>query len=143
MRTLDEVIKTLEDCEVRGGFFDWKYGISDAVHYLQNYRDSKAWLELEKRNYLEAVDNCEKAEAKYTKMILDAKRNDPLSWDDLCQMIGKPVWIEEPGLKHWVIISHIVDPDTDYERLFTYGMVYPQTFYKNHNNWQAYRKERE
>lgn len=49
MRTLDEVIKTLEDCEVRGGFFDWKYGISDALHYLKEYRSEKTmWDEIEK-----------------------------------------------------------------------------------------------
>ena len=57
-----------------------------------------------KKNYAKAVDNCEKAEAKYTKMILDNNRNDPLTWEDLCKldMIGSPVW--NGNTRRWMLI---------------------------------------
>lgn len=116
MRTLDEVIKALEDCEVRGGFFDWKYGISDALHYLKEYR---------KLDSLDAV-------------AFPEDDNPALSWNELKQMEGKPVWIEEKDMPStWIIIWDVTEnwlypTGCDAYRHDEYG-----------NSWQAYRKERE
>lgn len=58
--------------------------------------------------------------------------NPPLTWDELKDMEGKPVWIEGPlitGGPHWIIVgpSHLYDG-----KIVGYGKT-----------WQAYRKERE
>ena len=83
----------------------------DALHYLKAFRDAKDTLEREKDKYAEAVRNCEEAENKYKKMEeeLGAQKlhmmwvdkhfafdepNDPLTWQELRQMGGKPVWVE-------------------------------------------------
>ena len=104
MKTLDEVIKFVSERKENfsvNGCFDCHYCgddcingcvVEDTLHYLKNYRDTKEWLELEKKNYAEAVKNCERTESKYTKLVLDMNRNDPLTWDKL--EMGKPVWIE-------------------------------------------------
>ena len=153
MRTLDEVIKTLEDCEVRGGFFDWKYGISDALHYLKEYRERLQNLqdmmdryEINDRNYQEAVQNCEMVQLKYQQLLDDYNDNPALTWDNLCLMVGKPVWIEYDNhlkgrkrtkFKEWEVIDCVID-----DMLVVKGeWDYHQS--ELGDTWQAYRKERE
>ncbi len=154
MKTLNEVIKTLEDCEVRGGFFDWKYGISDALHYLEAFRDAKDALEAEKDRYAEAVRNCELAENKYRqlqkaagdvlwKVASENEINPALTWQELMQMEGKPVWIENVyGLAEWTIVEHAnKDSVSTISGSNNDGCDIPKKDYPN--RWQAYRKERE
>ena len=165
MKTLTEVIEDAERCLLPFpgdclncphfdstdddlGYDCQKKILRDAVGYLKTYRDSKEWLELEKRNYAEAVRNCDEAEAKYTLMVLDFNRNDPLSWDELRQMEGKPVWIEEydavdstRGWRHcrWMLIEFVNDSYMDARN--SDGEQY--NFDKGEETWKAYRKERE
>lgn len=135
MKTIDEVIKagdilgryvitdnaTGEDtiCDiVKKGF------ISDALHYLREYRDCGACA------YADSYLRCTKED-----------RNDPLSWDELKQMIGKPVWVIDANNKgRWYLVKAI-----DEEAIFTNfwgnsGIGYPKDF---GTKWQAYRKERD
>lgn len=166
MKTLDEVITALEMCTadkcvcVSGCPYSYladgddgcEYHAipamqRDALYYLKNYRDTKAWLDLEKQNYAEAVKNCERAEAKYTQMTLDMNRNVPLTWEQLKTMEGKPVFVEERyrngDLKSsgWWLIDFwnddqicMRDPAGNpwNEHRSNYG-----------REWQAYRKERD
>ena len=128
MKTLDEVIAELEDEGI----------VVDALHYLKTYRDSKAWLELEKRNYAEAVRNCDTAEAKYTMLCMEYARNDPLTWDELRQMEGKPVWVEWQDHKEWFLIDEIDDKKIVFRACNGFGWHCN----RHEPTWQAYRKEK-
>ena len=123
MITLDEAIELME---AQVGELDGVIGVilyaDDILQYLKEYRERQ-----------ENLDQFE---------TYQFEQNRPLTWQELQQMEGKPVWIENGGWKLWVIISHIEDPDTEYERLYTYGATCPLTLYKKHHTWQAYQKER-
>ena len=109
--------------------------IQDALFYLREY--------CEKRDEI-----CEIAKImadswelrKQTMAFED--RNEPLSWDELQQMEGKPVWIEENYFDgeewhgRWNIVHHI-----NKCTLYTIGSdgYYAKTLGMT---WQAYRKER-
>jgi hypothetical protein len=169
MMTLDEVIIGIKE---QMGLGDPV--LIDALHYLKAFRDAKDALEREKDRYAEAVKNCERAEniykqkqkaaedalwiCKEDKDDLTALRaywaeqqaNPPLTWDELKQMEGKPVWVESHGditeFTGWTIVRnaledrvHFIFSHYDGEFL-TYEMALPDvTFGKE---WNVYRKER-
>lgn len=103
MKTLDEVIKTLEDCEVRGGFFDWKYGISDALHYLKEYKRAKDELDSTRLAYLDVLTDY----VALKQWWAESQANPALSWDELRTMEGKPVWYEHEFWKGWIILGKV------------------------------------
>ena len=99
MKTLDEVIKAQERCGTypnchfcflhSGPMCEW---IRDALQWLKGY---KAHIELDRLR-----DKCE-------------AKNDPLTWEELKSMEGKPVWVEdnidepEDTTKYWAIYRRI------------------------------------
>lgn len=142
MKTLDEVIKKIEACiKADGHCSACPYEVSescgdmdaDALHYLKEYRKDKQIY-----SYDIARRNFELAE-----------RNDPLSWDELKAMKGKPVWVEltypEGGYSHWGIIEGF--PIAGYEFMDLRGFHQIDSFSvvakEQGKTWQAYRKERE
>ena len=64
--------------------------------------------------------------------------NPPLTWNELKDMEGKPVWVEDNNgwYKGWVIIEKFVEDD-----MFTTGFTYEKNNFGT--LWQAYRKEKE
>ncbi len=122
MKKLDEVIKAFEECIVpknvfcNGCYKDDRCKITEvALYYLKQYQLDKQIFA-----YDIAKKNLELSE-----------RNEPLTWDELNLMEGKPVWIEGPLLKegpHWIILGavHLYEGK---------NVGYGKT-------WQAYRKER-
>lgn len=148
MKTLDEVIDMIE-CHMKN------YCAADydepCLHYLKEYRRKRDELERTKKALFEFVGEkmveAEKQGQTFfcpncgDEFILLPEVNDPLSWDELRQMEGKPVWVEEPSFfgKRWVIISGMND-----EAVFGTS-IGSQVFYCKENQgtqWQAYRKER-
>ena len=133
MKTLDEVIKRLED-DLHATEADsqlimlFDRDVADAVHYLKEYR---------KLDSLDAV-------------AFPEDDNPPLTWDELKQMEGKPVWIEgEHGFiwnhKSWVLIDTYDEND---DLIICHGIDtghYEFAIGKEDygTDWQAYRKERE
>lgn len=130
MKTLDEVIYAYERCNQSNfddpnpcgncAYHSVEHGgckchrNADALHYLQAYKDD--------RNDLTAL-------RAYWK---EQHENNPLTWDELREMEGKPIWVEESaenGLwwTYWVIWEQ--------ENAVLPGKNYGTT-------WQAYRKER-
>ena len=66
--------------------------------------------------------------------------NPALTWDELKQMEGKPVWMEfMNGEKYWIVIRSIGQL-----RDGTWMMTDDTEFYTGNgkNNWRAYREER-
>ena len=81
MKTLDEVIDYLEGKQACG---EWP-GIGDALHYLKEYH---------------------RLQTAYIKAMADIEDNPPLSWDELKQMVGKPIWVELGLLQpRWYLIK--------------------------------------
>lgn len=155
VRTLDDVIKIYERGISEVEAYD---AVEDALHYLTDYRDKNRQLDVEKARYQETVRNCEEAENKYrmAQDALDAQRlhmmwvdkhfkfeepDDPLTWDELRQMEGKPIWLERPEWKEWLLVSEI---DNDKCEMYLRdkwgnGVIVNG---RNVGYWRAYRKER-
>ena len=142
MKTLDEVIKAFEICigyycsnaehDVCPYFGESDMGCmkepeKDALHYLKEYRTTQT---------------------AYIKAMADLEDNPPLTWDELKQMEGKPVWVEltyeEGHYEHWGIISGF--PKVGYEFMTLKGFHAIDSFSvmekEQGRTWQAYRKER-
>lgn len=131
MKTLDEVIKAneccdhgepdsrCEDCPYNGIGACCAERETDVLQWLKGYR---AHIELDKLR-----DKCE-------------AKNDPLTWEELKSMEGKPVWIENKFYKKWLIAYQINESDI----IFDGNGFYTQAFVIDYGKtWQAYRKERE
>ena len=145
MRTLDEVIEWIEDPKM--AYCVYK---DDALHYLKEYRERLQNLqdmmdryEINDRNYQEAVWNCEMVQLKYQQLLDDFNDNPALTWQELRQMEGKPVWVETTTSfrSGWYLVRDVFFEDTVYLTDIKRGegvgrsMDYGKT-------WQAYRKER-
>ena len=170
MKTLNEVIKTLELCSMDDNPCDkcpytefdkngeWACSMcgdfaQDELHYLKEYRRKKAELEFLKREikstneYMQAKIKAEEdAEWRkaYDKVFHPNFDNPPLTWDELKSMEGKPVWIEVDGNwwgKFWAFVE---TANENYMNFFQKGQEYPEDLWKCNmgKTWQAYRKER-
>ena len=150
---------------------------ADALHYLKTYRENQqTYIENSRKaeeareRYLEAVKNCELAENKYRKLYEETSQNlrntsqitcpkchsefvilpdanNPLSWDELRTMEGKPVWVEilsdEIDLSsRWMLVAR----ETKAHSLpLAYTDDMGHWIYGHEDDlgktWQAYRKE--
>ena len=117
MKTLDEVI-----FEAPYSPTPWE---ADALYYLKEYRD---------------------LQYGYIKAMADLEDNPPLTWQELKQMEGKPVWVEllyhhpEQKYKYWDVIKRF-DAVEGYDLidLAQTGYLYKSLL---NREWQAYRKKR-
>ncbi len=132
MKSLDEVINALSICHqtdthrlCKGCPYPDDSGCLNAL-----LTDAFDWL----RIYQDEI-------IQYRKDL----RNDPLTWDELRTMEGKPVWVEELGRKyatpHWAIHNGIMDGYDGDENLYLQPFEV-LTKYTLGKTWQAYRKER-
>ena len=136
MKTLDEVIDDLKNksrlviCTKPKDDY-WVVPletIQDALQYLKMYKELAQESELF---------------AKWK----EEKNSDPLTWDELREMEGKPVYIEmnngyEPRIvRHWFIITKFVDTVISGEEMMCEPIWhFPKRWMGD--TWQAYRKER-
>ena len=130
MKTLDEVIAELEDARVQvetgtGYWIDYRDNDdlkADALQWLKGY---KGHIELDKLR-----DKCE-------------AENEPLTWDELRTMEGKPVWVVPEAEKgYWFVIEFFNNnPYYGGDRVcFTNDVMLNRCDLGK--TWQAYRKER-
>ena len=147
MRTLDEVITGLDICKNFSYCTHPQKGecpylcedntcgqddlYRDALHYLKEFKRISARLEkIALGNITETLEKLD---------------NPPLTWDELRNMEGKPVWIEEIGRKystpHWAIHNGIMDGYDGDENLYLQPFEVLTKFTLG-KSWQAYRKER-
>ena len=137
MKTLDEVI---EKC--RGYVDDVARGwdkqdcslpyddMMDALHYLLEYRTEQKILSDCKEHY------------KYWagRYYNEIEKNEPLTWDELKQMEGKPVWVEwQDHNKEWFLIDSIDKKKVVFRSQSGFGWY---CIRRENESWQAYRKER-
>ena len=119
MKTLDEVITELED----EGLF------ADALYYLKIFQRHE-----------------ERVRSQLDDLKEEYRPNDPLTWSELRQMEGKPVWTVESTVTYddnrierigrWNIIREV----TQEHIIFYIGLPYHKSW--QGIGWQAYRKER-
>lgn len=149
MKTLNEVIKAVHHCGLISGFDDYyKYDGGcpyedcskcekkrmlgkDIIKYLNEYKRISAKLEKI------AIGNVEDTLSK-----LD---NSALTWDELRQMEGKPIWVEvdyhnpEETYKYWTIVKYF-DSNEGGDMVFTGTGFYHKDLLGI--DWRAYRKEK-
>ena len=115
MKTLDEVIKAFECCgndEPDSNCEKCSYiGIScclerdnDALHYLKEYKEHLKWHAYEEHCLDNEKKTLQEKKAEFDEVLTDyvvlrqlwteQQENPPLSWEQLKQMEGKPIWIE-------------------------------------------------
>ena len=161
MKTIDELIKKFEICnELENLCSECPYIEErcscdpDALHYLKTYQANKHAYEEGNRKaeearerYMEAVRNCEVAENKYKRLCKGTSQNsavtsqnDPLTWQELKQMEGKPVWVEADYFeKGWFLV------DASLVNIWVTGYDCAEHQLRKEDigvSWQAYRKER-
>lgn len=153
MKTLDEVIEILErqidKTRIKILDKDLLDSVPDALHYLKHLQD---YYEISANGGLltpepRSVEIGSGVEIKWHEP------NPPLTWDELKQMEGKPVWLEDRAFidgeeyfdSKWAIVCQvkdkfamlsIVEGDTCFQKC-NYVYDIPGT-----DHWQAYRKER-
>lgn len=98
MRTLDEVIKGVGfyaklfeekgcfECHYREDDCVKSCFLQDVLHYLREYHT---------------------LQYSYIKAMADLEDNPPLTFDELKQMEGKPVWYEHEFWKGWIILGKV------------------------------------
>lgn len=142
MKTLDKVITAneccdhgepdsrCEDCPYNGIGACCAERESDALHYLKEYQQTVKWVEINAEQFEQTCEFIRKATA-----------NDPLTWDELQKMEGKPVWVEALLYKQWAVIAYIGE---EYIRFEGANLYAPECriYMGEDNGWQAYRKER-
>ena len=145
MGTLEEVIRAIEEC--RDSYVAGKIIKSDALHYLKEYRVvtdichkhgiASVWGQV--------LPDPEKTDWDKKLNFDNAYDNDPLDWETLKQMKGKPVWVEMDGYKpNWGIVMN-QDKRNGRLLLCGYDEVCIQIEIAEEGEgaeWQAYRKEK-
>ena len=133
MKTLTEVIEALERC---GTYPNCHFCFLHAGPVCGWIRDALSYLKM----YKELADDSE--------AFAEWKENPPLTWDELKQMEGKPVWIDSvPLVRRWVIIKKF-HPIGGNKNLFDMEVEDGAHFLRKNMRrddpawWQAYRKER-
>lgn len=147
MKSLDEVIDIFEKacdldrrCEDFSGCLshydegcpnDGSEAVPDALHYLKDMKNLEEDYDI--------LYN------KYWREFNQQQANPQLTWDELRQMEGKPVWVEdnidepEDITKYWAIYRRIEKAqETEYALLSDF--YYDKAEYGK--SWQAYRRER-
>lgn len=160
MRTLDEVIKNFEICRkarlnliscngctyaIGDNDFCIDCNETDVLEWLKGYqkhieldklRDKYGETSQKLRNTSQII--CPKCHSEF---VILPEANNPLTWDELKQMVGKPVWLEDSNQQgEWVLLSGMEDD----ELYFVYRTCNEYKIYRKEQGtlWKAHRKER-
>lgn len=128
MKTLDETIKALEE------IVSLTNGESESEGYF---------LALDSLRYLKEYQRYQKTPSRNGRMALvdyfeEQQKNEPLTWEELHTMEGKPVWVEVDGKERWRIIREV----SSEHLIFESGLPLHKSWMNLPDGWQAYRKER-
>ena len=138
MKTLDEVIEILEKVVTHD--YVWFYEktalmtietLIDTLQYLREYQ----WQ-------MTNPDGDHQQLEKAQKLLWKFYQNDPLTWDELQQMIGKPIWVEYEGYTpDWEIVEYVGNTKWKWGEVVE---THLSILHKENQGkeWQAYRKER-
>ena len=160
MMTLDDVISKIElawacpSSDEGSEYCDLMEVRDDALHYLKMYRSDQEQWGFFQKNYEDELKQKIKdfgdAKERFVKRLKEldiGTLNDPLTWSELRQMEGKPVWIEadngQEQFKHWFIIDEFTFTDIPGLQIM-WCLNNSFRFWEADigKTWQAYRKER-
>ena len=133
MRMLDEVI---DYCEGKQTCGEW-VGIADAHHYLKELRNiTDIPMEYFKSGETLQI-SCPKC---HTEFVILPESNNALTWGELKQMEGKPIWIEtDDNEKFWIVVDNFRTICNQECLCCSKGYMCRSTYVRG--DWQAYRKE--
>ena len=148
MKSIEELINQLECYPVSPSTLPMSVmivtseDINDAISYLKEYR---TYIDKMEKLYHDA-----NTELNLLKDEDWKDRNLPLTWDELRQMEGKPIWTEynlhlsdkdaRSRSRMWIIVQKIMPWQQDDELIYYSGFVFGKK--EVGKSWQAYRKER-
>ena len=154
MKTIDEVIKAWSICfsdNSRSNCTGCPYADEDGEAACFNHDREDALIYLKAYQWQMTNPDGDHLQLEKCRALLsDFYQNEPLSWDELRQMEGKPVWVEGNhgciwGQKAWSLI--LLDSENDdivicinTDNGVHYEFAIGQEDYGT--DWQAYRKER-
>ena len=136
MKTLDEVIYQLENCA-------YAPLTEEALHYLKMYRSDQIEWDANRKAWDLVEEDLISARMKHIARLKEldiGTLNEPLDWDELRTMEGKPVWVECKYFhSQWAIITGVYDCKISFigDRLLDSELKEDQG-----DVWKAYRKER-
>ena len=150
-KPLDELIEDLghaEPAKQYGDVIIQVEDLTDALYYLRMYRsdmqmyanNQKLWEDELKQKIKDFGD----AKDRYIKRLKELEigtLNNPLTWDELKQMEGKPVWVEHKHYSKWLIVYEVYE-----NTIVLDGNGYYTQYFSDDNDkevrWKAYRKKR-
>ena len=135
MKTLDEVIEELQ-------YWDTCHEYPECFYDDEVTRDALNYL----KEYKRVQNKIEKIALGNIEDTLDKLDNKPLTWDELQQMDGKPVWAEwvevviggSYSIRDWFLIEWI---DNNNHEIIIRDRHGNQILYRDGSDWQIYRKE--
>ena len=151
MKTLDEVITSLDVCINGKGCKNCPYAVYDEDEFEEYTECEKQRVDA--LHYLKEYQRYQNTPSRNGHMALvdyfeETQKNEPLTWDELRTMEGKPVWVEilsdEIDLSsRWMMVSR----ETKAHSLpLAYTDDMGHWIYGHEDDlgktWQAYRKER-
>ena len=141
MKTLDEVISAVHHCGLLTGFDDY-YEYDGGCPYADcSACEKKRMLGKDVIKYLTAYKDDKNDLTALRAYWAEQQENNPLTWDELKSMEGKPVWVEHMYYKKWLIVKDVYKDSI----IFDGNGFYTQLFSDDNDKeirWQAYRKER-
>lgn len=147
--TLEETIQWMEKCIFEGA--DWNEDFwsnyTDALNYLKGYRSEKGHWESDRKGYEEWIERFKDAREKHQQAVIDLKKNPPLTFDEVREMLGKPVWMESVTAKGWRLVN-CFDSVTTGEKAVALTDRYGVDFVFSADSFEkcevmVYRKERD
>lgn len=147
MRTLDEVVKAYEQCAKS----DWEEGCGDCAYRNEKCGSCKCVRNDDALHYLRQLQlfrqtplmqGIHKAQKEYSLYPVEdwGEENLPLTWKELKEMDGQPVWVEVPQWSEWLLISFIDDDKSEMYLRDKWGNGVSLNI-RNNLTWRAYRKE--
>ena len=143
MKSLDDVIKSFDVCMNARGCRNCPYAVYDEDGFEEYLECSK-----QEEDAFSYLIEYRKLLNEYRKpkdwMAEEPDINDPLSWDDLQSMEGKPVWLESMVKKSWAIFDGTYVRHEVVCGVFAIGQWNSGMFPRGEigKTWNVYRKER-
>ena len=148
MKTLDEVIKAMEMCIESPDELDEDEAMCPGCPYADADGNPEC-VGKDKEDalyYLKKYQRYQNTPSCNGHMILvdyfeESQKNEPLTWDELKTMTGKPIWVEYEGYTpDWEVIEYIGDTKWKWgEVIETHLSILHKE--DQDKTWKAYRKE--
>ena len=154
MKTLDGLIKDLTEMTANPTEGDYEnegyYLAKDTLHYLKEYISDKLQYEADRKLWeavlFGKVKECEETRARYIAKLKEldiGTLNEPLTWEQLREMEGKPVYWTHDLVGEWLTIYGVPKNDDNVIYATTCSGVECWIYKKDMDKYKYYRKEKQ